>query len=144
MLFRSRGTTLQAQTGVSSRRDGRMLKVSGIRGFGDADQDPVSGYLAVSARQQRPILLNQRPGLAGSDWTPYGGEDLGMTPNADLQVSPKTSNFSLLGKMMSKLSSGWTLDLSASVLGSSATQVGLLNTVSPDRDRKSTRLNSSH
>ena len=127
-----RGTTLQAQTGVSSRRDGRMLKVSGIRGFGDADRDPVSGYLAVSARQQRPILLNQRPGLAGSDWTPYGGEDLGLTPNADLQVSPKTSNFSLLGKMMSKLSSGWTIDLSASVLGSSATQVGLLNTVSPD------------
>ena len=126
------GTTLQAQTGLSSRRDGRMVKVSGIRGFGDANQDPVSGYVAVSARQQKPILLNQRPGLAGSDWTPYGGEDLGLTPNPDLQVSPKTSNFSLMGKMLRKLSPDWTLDISASLLGSSATQVGLLNTVSPD------------
>lgn len=127
-----RGATLQAEMGVSSRRDGRILRVSGIKGFGDADKDPVAGYVALSARQQRPILLNQRPGLAGSDWTAYGGEDLGMVPNPDLQVSPQTRNFSVMGKLISKLSRDWTLDLSASVLGSSATQVGLLNTVSPD------------
>ncbi len=125
------GTTLHLDAGLSGQRDGRSLKVSGIRGFGDAADGGTAGYVAVSFGQQQPILLSQRPGLAGSDWTAYGGEDLGLTPNAELQVAPKTRTYSLLGKLGTELGSGWTLDLSASVLGSEASQVGLQNTVSP-------------
>jgi iron complex outermembrane receptor protein len=125
------GTLLRAEVGSSSKNDGRLLRLSGIRGFGDLDRDGSTGYLTVAYREQKPILLSSRPGLASSDWTAYGGEDLGLTPNAELQVSPRTRNVSVLGKMTSNLPQGWALDLSASVLGSEATQVGLQNTVSP-------------
>jgi iron complex outermembrane receptor protein len=125
------GTLLRAEVGSSSKNDGRLLRLSGIRGFGDLDRDGTTGYVTVAYREQKPILLSSRPGLATSDWTAYGGEDLGLTPNAELQVSPRTRNVSVLGKMTSNLSQGWALDLSASVLGSEATQVGLLNSVSP-------------
>jgi iron complex outermembrane receptor protein len=125
------GTTLHLDAGLSGRRDGRSLKVSGIHGFGDAANGGTGGYLAVSFGQQQPILLSQRPGLTGSDWTAYGGEDLGLTPNAELQVAPKTRTYSVLGKMGTEWGAGWTLDLSASLLGSEASQVGLQNTVSP-------------
>jgi iron complex outermembrane receptor protein len=125
------GTLLRAEVGSSSKNDGRLLRLSGIRGFGDLDRDGSAGYVTVAYREQKAILLSGRRGLATSDWTAYGGEDLGLTPNAELQISPRTRNVSVLGKMTSNLSQGWALDLSASVLGSEATQVGLLNTVSP-------------
>ncbi|MDP1109072.1 hypothetical protein, partial [Klebsiella pneumoniae] len=78
-------------------------KVSGVRGFGDLDRDGWAGYLAVSARRQNAILLSDRPALGGSDWTRYGGVDLGITANPELQVAPETRNTSLLGKFTALL-----------------------------------------
>jgi iron complex outermembrane receptor protein len=125
------GTTVQAEIGASSRGDGQLVKVSGIHGFGDLGRDGFNGYVAASMRRQSAILLSDRPALSGSDWTPYGGADLGLTPNAELQVSPRTRNFSVLGKVNFALPQDWSLGLTASVLGSEATQVGLQNSVSP-------------
>jgi len=133
VILKSRqdGGALHAEIGQSSRGDGRVVKVSGIQGFGDASKGGASGYLAASYRRQGKILLSDRPYLAGSDWTPYGGEDLGLTPNSELQVSPQTRNASLLGKVTTNLSRDWSLSLAGSVFTSQATQVGLQNTVSP-------------
>ncbi len=125
------GTALHADAGSATRGGGQMLKLAGIRGFGDAAAGGPTGYLSVGYRQQKPILLSSRPTLVGSDWTAYGGEDLGLTPNSELQVAPRTRNLSLLGKLSSPLGKGWTLGLAASLLGSEATQVGLQNSVSP-------------
>ncbi|MFO1329172.1 MAG: TonB-dependent receptor [Rubrivivax sp.] len=127
-----KGSALHVDLGQSGHGDGRTLRVSGIRGFGSTDGSGPSGYVSVSYRQQKPILLGSRPGLAGSDWTAYGGEDLGLgTPNPELQVAPRTRNLGLLGKLTAPLGRDWSLDLSASVLGSQASQVGLTNAVSP-------------
>ncbi len=125
------GTTLQAEAGSATRGDGRMVKVSGIHGFGDLDRDGVAAYLSAGFRRQGAVLLRDRPALGSSDWTRYGGEDLGLTANPELQVAPETRNFSVLGKVTALLPRDWTLSVAASVLGSRATQVGLLNTVSP-------------
>ncbi|MCY4753315.1 TonB-dependent receptor [Pelomonas aquatica] len=125
------GGALHAEVGSASRGDGRSVKLSGARGFGDLDRDGMAGYVAASARRQQPILLSDRPALGGSDWTRYGGQNLGLTANPELQVSPQTRNYSLLGKLTALLPQDWTLSLAGSVLGSSATQVGLLNGVSP-------------
>lgn len=127
-----RGGALHADYGQTGHGDGRTLRVSGIQGFGSADGSGPRGYLSLSYRQQNPILLSNRPGLAGSDWTAYGGEDLALgTPNPELQVAPRTRNLGLLGKLSAPITRDWTLDVSASVLGSQASQVGLTNTVSP-------------
>lgn len=126
------GTTLHAETGRSSRGDGDSLHLSGIRGFGDFDRDGIGGYLSADFKQRRQILLSSRPWLTTSDWSPWGGIADGPTPdNGELQVAPATRTYSLLGKLSARLSSAWTLDLAASVLGSEAEQVGLRNTVSP-------------
>jgi iron complex outermembrane receptor protein len=126
------GTALQAEVGSSSHGDGRMVKVSGIRGFGDLTRDGVAGYLSAGFRRQNSVLLSDRPALGGSDWTRYGGEDLGLVANPELQVAPETRTYSLLGKVTALLPQDWTLSVAASVLGSRATQVGLLNWVSPE------------
>ncbi len=125
------GTTLQAEIGAAGKGDGRTVKLSGIRGFGDLGRDGASGYVAVSFRCQNPILLSDRPALFGSDWTRFGGEDLGITPNSELQISPRTQNASVLAKLTANLGRDWTLGLAGSVLGSQASQVGLQNTISP-------------
>lgn len=125
------GGALNAEWGTSSRNDGRSLKVSGIRGFGDLDRDGMAGYLAVSARRQQAVLLSDRPWLAGSDWRAWGGADLGLVANPELQVAPQTRSYSVLGKLTAQLPRDWTLSVAGSLLGSSATQVGLLNWVSP-------------
>jgi len=126
------GTTLQAEIGGATQGGGRMAKLSGIRGFGDLDRDGVAGYLAAGFRRQGAVLLSDRPALGGSDWTRYGGEDLGLVANPELQVAPETRSYSLLGKVTALLPQDWTLSVAASVLGSRATQVGLLNWVSPE------------
>jgi iron complex outermembrane receptor protein len=125
------GTALRAEVGSASRGDARMVKLSGIRGFGDLDRDGIAGYFSAGFRRQGQVLLSDRPALGGSDWTRYGGEDLGLTANPELQVAPETRSYSLLGKVTALLPRDWTLSVAASVLGSRATQVGLLNTVSP-------------
>lgn len=126
-----RGTALQGEIGSARRGDGRMVRLSGIRGFGDLDRDGAAGYVSASWRRQGAILLSDRPDLGGSDWTRYGGENLGLTANPALQVAPQTRNYSLLGKATALLPQDWTLSLAGSVMGSQATQVGLLNSVSP-------------
>jgi len=126
-----KGGALHAELGQASKGDGRVVKVSGIRGFGELGSVGTSGYLAASYRRQGQILLSDRSDLAGSDWTRFGGEDLGLTPNRELQVSPQTRNASLLGKLTTNLGKDWTLGLAGSVFSSQATQVGLQNTVSP-------------
>jgi iron complex outermembrane receptor protein len=126
------GTALQAEIGSASRGDGRMVKVSGIRGFGDLTRDGVAGYFSAGFRRQNAVLLSDRPALGGSDWTRYGGDDLGLVANPELQVAPETRTYSLLGKVTALLPQDWTLSVAASVLGSRATQVGLLNWVSPE------------
>lgn len=126
------GTALQAEMGSSSRGDGRMVKVSGIRGFGDLTRDGVAGYVSAGFRRQNAVLLSDRPALGGSDWTRYGGDDLGLVANPELQVAPETRTYSLLGKVTALLPQDWQLSVAASVLGSRATQVGLLNWVSPE------------
>ena len=138
------GGALQAEVGGATQGGGRSWKVSGIRGFGDLDRDRVAGYVAVSARRQQPVLLSDRPALGGSDWTRYGGEDLGLTANPELQVSPQTRNYSVLGKLTTLLPQDWTLALAGSVLGSEATQVGLLNWVSPDGGITTFNFNAAH
>jgi len=125
------GSALHVDVGTASRGGGQMLKLAGIRGFGDLAQDGRAGYLSVAYRQQNPVMLNRRPEVLGSDWTAYGGEDLGLTPNSELQLAPRTRNLSLLGKLSSNLAGGWSLGLSGSVMSSEASQVGLQNTVSP-------------
>ncbi len=126
------GTTLHAELGRSSRRDGASYHLSGIHGFGDVDRDGIGGYLSADLRQRRPILLSSRPYLTTSDWSAWGGIANGPTPdNAELQVSPRTRNYSLLGRLSAKLAPAWSLDVAASVLGSEAEQVGLRNVVSP-------------
>lgn len=139
-----RGTTLRAEAGTSSRRDGRLTSFSGIRGFGDLARDGYSGYVSASARERTPILLSSRPGLTTTDWSRFGGITDGPPPdNPDLQVAPRTRNHSLLGRLAVQLPQGWTLDLSAAVLGSQAQQVGLLNWVSPEAGITSFRFGPS-
>ncbi len=126
------GTTLHAEGGRSGHGDGGSVHLSGIRGFGDFERDGIAGYLSADYRQRQPILLNRRPWLTTTDWSPWGGIADGPPPdNQELQVAPKTRTYSLLGRVSAKLPSDWTLDVSASVQGSEAEQVGLLNWVSP-------------
>ncbi len=123
------GGAMHAEVGSTTRSDGRLVKLAGIQGFGEPGG--VTGYLSASYRRQGEILLWDRPWLFGSDWTRFGGEDLGVTPNRELQIAPQTRQASVLGKLSAPLPGEWTLGLAASVLGSQATQVGLQNTVSP-------------
>ncbi len=122
------GTTLHAEAGTSSRHDGTTLHVSGITGIGNLDSEGYNAYLSLDFRSQDPIALSARPQLANADWTPYGGNNLTpANPNPALQVSPRTQNLSLLGKFSKVLSDDWSANVSASLLGSDATQVGLYN-----------------
>lgn len=127
-----KGTTLRAEAGSSTRGDGRLGHLSAIRGFGDLARDGFAGYVSADVRERSPILLSSRPNLTTTDWSRFGGIPDGPPPdNPDLQVAPRTRNHSLLARLAVQLPQQWTLDLSASVLGSQAQQVGLLNWVSP-------------
>ena len=126
------GITLHAEAGTSSRHDGTTVHLSGIAGHGNLDSEGYNTYLSVDFRRQSPVALHDRPDVANADWTPYGGVDLTSLPaNNALQVSPRTQNLSVLGKFSKTLSDDWTLGVSASLLNSEATQVGLYNYLDP-------------
>ena len=126
------GVTLHAESGTSSRHDGTTVHISGIAGKGNLDSDGYNTYLSVDFRRQSPVALHDRPDVANANWTPYGGADLTASPaNNALQVSPRTQNLNLLGKFSKALANDWTLGVSASLLNSEATQVGLYNSISP-------------
>jgi iron complex outermembrane receptor protein len=70
------GTQLSAEAGTSSNHDGNTVHVSGTTGWGDLGADGRNFYVALEYRHQSPILLSDRPYLARTDWTPYGGDNL--------------------------------------------------------------------
>ncbi|MEK8052256.1 TonB-dependent receptor [Ideonella sp. DXS22W] len=140
-----KGTTLHAELGGAQHGGGRSVHVSGIRGFGDLAKDGIAGYLSADFRERRPILLSQRSYLTTSDYSAWGGISDGYPPdNGELQVAPRTRTYSVLGRLTTRLAGDWTADLSASMLGSQAEQVGLLNWVSPSAGITSFRFGASN
>jgi iron complex outermembrane receptor protein len=126
------GGTLHAEIGSSYKGDGTTTHLSGIVGTGNLDTEGYNAYVSVDYRHQNPIQLTDRPYLLPAALTAYGAQDLTSDPfNPNLQVSPRTENLSLLGKFTRSLSEDWTLGVSASLLGSEATQVGLFNSTAP-------------
>jgi iron complex outermembrane receptor protein len=69
-------TTLSAETGISSHRDGATQHASFSTGWGDLDKDGHNAYVTFEARHQNSITLQRRGYLAVTDWTPYGGDNL--------------------------------------------------------------------
>ena len=76
------GTTLSAETGISAKGDGATQHASVIAGWGDLDNDGRNGYVALEARHQDSISLGSRPYLGRTNWTPYGGANLGQGTNS--------------------------------------------------------------
>jgi len=70
------GTTLSAETGITSHGDGATQHASLSTGWGDLARNGQNGYIAIEARHANSILLKNRPYLARTDWTPYGGANL--------------------------------------------------------------------
>jgi iron complex outermembrane receptor protein len=76
------GTTLSAETGVSSHGDGQTQHFSITSGWGDLDGDGHNAYLSFEAHHQDAILLKNRPYLAVTDWSAYGGANLTQGTNS--------------------------------------------------------------
>ncbi|MDE3010173.1 MAG: TonB-dependent receptor [Pseudomonadota bacterium] len=126
------GGTLHAELGSSYQHDGTVAHLSGIAGTGKLDSDGYNAYMSVDYRHQNPVLLSDRPYLEPAALTAFGAQNLTPNPfNPYLQVSPRTENLSVLGKLSKSMADDWTLGLSGSILQSDATQVGLFNKVSP-------------
>ena len=71
------GTTLNADLGTSSKRDGNEYKVSGITGFGDLERDGYNLYIAAEARKHNQIKYADRGGsFTQTDFTKTGGYDV--------------------------------------------------------------------
>ena len=70
------GLTMSAETGVTSHGDGATQHASLMTGWGDLSKDGQNAYIAIEGRHANAILLKNRPYLARTDWTPYGGANL--------------------------------------------------------------------
>ena len=70
------GLTMSAETGISSHGDGATQHASITTGWGDLSKDGQNAYISVEGRHANSILLKNRPYLARTDWTPYGGANL--------------------------------------------------------------------
>ena len=70
------GLIMSAETGMSSKGDGATQHASITAGIGDLSKDGQNAYISVEARHANSILLKNRPYLARTDWTPYGGANL--------------------------------------------------------------------
>ena len=83
------GLTMSAETGMSSHGDGATQHASITGGIGDLSKDGQNAYLSVEVRHANAILLKNRPYLARTDWTPYGGANLtqGTDSGADSGAS---------------------------------------------------------
>ena len=76
------GLTMSAETGASSHGDGATQHASIMAGWGDLSKDGQNGYIAIEGRHANAILLKNRPYLARTDWTPYGGANLTQGTNS--------------------------------------------------------------
>jgi len=76
------GLTMSAETGASSHGDGATQHASIMAGWGDLSKDGQNGYVAIEGRHANAILLKNRPYLARTDWTPYGGANLTQGTNS--------------------------------------------------------------
>ena len=132
------GVTLNGETGVSSRGDGQVHHASITGGVGDLDRDGYNAYLSLEAREQNPVLLKNRPYLAITDWSKYGGTSdifasngkTNLEGNDQLQLQPRTSNLNVLGRATKQLDDSWSANLQASVFTSKGEQVGVFNDAS--------------
>ncbi len=70
------GLTMSAETGISGHGDGATQHASIMTGWGDLSKDGQNAYIAIEGRHANSILLKNRPYLARTDWTPYGGANL--------------------------------------------------------------------
>ena len=70
------GLTMSAETGMSSHGDGATQHASLMGGWGNLPTDGQNAYIAIEGRHANSILLKNRPYLARTDWTPYGGANL--------------------------------------------------------------------
>jgi iron complex outermembrane receptor protein len=70
------GLTMSAETGLSAHGDGATQHGSIMAGWGDLSKDGQNAYIAIEGRHANSILLKNRPYLARTDWTPYGGANL--------------------------------------------------------------------
>ena len=70
------GTTVSAETGVTSKGDGATQHASLMTGWGDLDADGHNAYIGLEMRHQNSITLASRPAVGRTDWTPYGGVNL--------------------------------------------------------------------
>jgi len=75
-------TTLSAETGITSKGDGATQHASLGTGWGNLSTDGQNAYVTLEARHQNSILLRNRPYLAITDWTPYGGTNLTQGTNS--------------------------------------------------------------
>ena len=76
------GTTIGAETGLTSHGDGATQHVTLMTGWGDLETDGHNAYIAIEARHQNSILLKDRPYLTVTDWSPYGGANLTQGTNS--------------------------------------------------------------
>ena len=83
------GLTMSAETGMSAHGDGATQHASITTGWGDLAKDGQNAYIAIEGRHANSILLKNRPYLARTDWTPYGGANLtqGTDSGADSGAS---------------------------------------------------------
>lgn len=128
------GTSLTGEAGISGKGDGRTLHGSVTHGWGDLTADGYNTYLSLEYKSQNAILLSDRPYLAITDWTPYGGADLSSGASPYYQIQPKTANVNVLGKFTKKINDDWEFNVQGSVFNSKATQVGVFNGLSVDPD----------
>jgi iron complex outermembrane receptor protein len=76
------GTTVSAEAGVTAKGDGKTEHASITTGWGDLDSDGHNTYVSLEARHQDAILLRNRPYLAITDWSKYGGVNLTQGTNS--------------------------------------------------------------
>ncbi|MBV1776755.1 TonB-dependent receptor [Burkholderiaceae bacterium DAT-1] len=142
-----KGTTLNAESGQSTKHDGKTTHLSLTTGFGSED-DRQNGFVSLEYRHQDPVLLINRPYLANADWTAWGGQDLtpmnGKPADADgtplatdckpcgpgntrYTIQPKTENVNVLARFNRQLTDDWHLSLQGSLFTSKAKQETVYN-----------------
>lgn len=76
------GTTLSAESGITARGDGQSRRMALAHGWGAADANGSSGYIALDLSHQDAISLARRSYLDTADWRPYGGANLTQGTNS--------------------------------------------------------------
>lgn len=76
------GTTVSVESGITSRGDGQTQHATASTGWGSLADDGYNAYIALEYRKQDSIPVDDRPYLAITDWTRYGGANLTEGANA--------------------------------------------------------------